>query len=163
MICLLIRVICGESPKVNQRHWTKVGHRQLVHPPTQLITSVERNCLHGSLWLIQPCWSTWGTHVNAPLVFSTVTLVSSTLRHHTVIYFTLNFLVYQVGVLWRISPQNLCTNFLPLPYEPNTVILNVTFQQHYWTLQNMHYLEISSFRRGLSLREVIGLLECCAA
>ena len=53
--CLLIRVICGESPKVNQRRRTKVGHRQLVHPSTPLITSVERNCLHGSLWLIQPC------------------------------------------------------------------------------------------------------------
>jgi hypothetical protein len=60
------RVICGESPKVNQRHWTKVGHRQLVHPSTPLITSIERNCLHGSLWLIQPRWSTWGTRVNAP-------------------------------------------------------------------------------------------------
>ena len=63
---LLIRVICGESPKVNQRRWTKVGHRHLVHPSTPLITSVERNCLHGSLWLIQPCWSTCGTRVNAP-------------------------------------------------------------------------------------------------
>ena len=68
--CLLIEVICGESPKVNQRRWTNVGHRQLVHPSTPLITSVERNCLHGSLWLIQPCWSTWGTRVNAPLVSS---------------------------------------------------------------------------------------------
>ena len=55
---------------VNQRHWTKVGRRQLVHPTTLLITSVERNCLHGSLWLIQPCWSTWGTRVNAPLASS---------------------------------------------------------------------------------------------
>jgi hypothetical protein len=63
----LLRVICGESPKVNQRRWTKVGHRQHVHQSTPLITSVERNCLHGSLWLIQPCWSTWGTRVNAPL------------------------------------------------------------------------------------------------
>jgi hypothetical protein len=59
------RVICGELPKVNRR-WTKAGHRQVVHPSTPLITSVERNCLHGSLWLIQPCWSTWGTRVNAP-------------------------------------------------------------------------------------------------
>ena len=67
MTCLLIRVICGESPKVNQRRWTKAGHRQLVPPSTPLITSVERNCLHGSLWLIQPRWSTWGTRVNAPL------------------------------------------------------------------------------------------------
>ena len=68
MACLWIRVICGESPKVNQRRWTKVGRRQLVHPSTPLIISVERNCLHFSLWLIQPCWSTWGTRVNAPLV-----------------------------------------------------------------------------------------------
>jgi len=52
---LLIRVICGESPKVNQRRLTKVGRRQLVHPSTPLITSVERSCLHRSLWLIQPC------------------------------------------------------------------------------------------------------------
>ena len=47
-------VICGESPEVNQQRRTKVGRRQLVHPSTPLITSVERNCLHGSLWLIQP-------------------------------------------------------------------------------------------------------------
>ena len=65
--CLLIRVICGESPNVNQRLWTKVGHRQLVHPSTPSISSVERNCLHGSLWLIHRCWSTWGTRVNARL------------------------------------------------------------------------------------------------
>ena len=63
--CLLIRVICGESPRVNQRRWTKVGHHQLVHPSAPFITFVERNCLHGSLWLIQPRWSTWGTRVNA--------------------------------------------------------------------------------------------------
>ena len=49
MTYLFTWVICGESPKVNQRRWTKVGHRQLVHPSTPLITSVERNCLHGSL------------------------------------------------------------------------------------------------------------------
>jgi len=42
-------------------------------------------------------------------------------------------------------------NFPLLPYESNTIILNVTFQQQYCPLQNMHYLEISSFRRGLSL------------
>jgi len=53
--------------EVNQRRWTKVGHRQLVQSSTPLITSVERNCLHGSLLLNQPCWSTWGTRVNAPL------------------------------------------------------------------------------------------------
>ena len=73
MTCLFTRVICGESPKVSQRRWTKVGHRQLVHPSTPLITSVERNCLHGSLWLIQPRWSTWGTRVNAPLACACVT------------------------------------------------------------------------------------------
>jgi len=65
--CLFTRVICGESPKVNQRRWTKVCHRQLVHLSTSLITSVERNCLHGSLWLTQLRWSTWGTRVNTPL------------------------------------------------------------------------------------------------
>jgi len=64
---LVYMVICGESPRVNQRRWTKVGRRQLVHPSTPLITSVERNCLHGSLWLIQPRWSTWGNRVNTPL------------------------------------------------------------------------------------------------
>ena len=69
MTCLFTRVICGESPKVNQRRWTKVGQPQIFHPSTPLITSVERNCLYGSLWLIQPCWSAWGTRVNAPLSF----------------------------------------------------------------------------------------------
>jgi len=64
--CLFTRVIYGESPRVNQRRWTKVGRRQLVHPSTPLITSVEWNCLHGSLWLIQLRWSTWGTGINAP-------------------------------------------------------------------------------------------------
>jgi hypothetical protein len=44
MTCLFTRVICGESPKVNQRRWTKVGRRQPVHPSTPLITSAERNC-----------------------------------------------------------------------------------------------------------------------
>ena len=67
MTYLFTRIICGDSPKVNQRRSTKVGRRQLVHPSTPLITSVERNCLHGSLWLIQPHWSTWGTRVNGPL------------------------------------------------------------------------------------------------
>jgi len=52
--------------QVNRRRWTKVGRRQLVHPSTPLITSVERNCLHGLLWLIQPRLPTWGTRVNAP-------------------------------------------------------------------------------------------------
>ena len=74
------RVIWGESPKVNQRRWTKVGHRQLVHPSTPLITSVERNRLHGSLLLIQPRWSTWGTRVNAPLAIRLVSLRLCTLR-----------------------------------------------------------------------------------
>jgi hypothetical protein len=76
--CLLIRVVCGESPKVNQRRWTKVGHRQLVQPSTPLITSVERNCLHGSLSLIKPCWSTWGTRVTAPLSANTDTFLQHT-------------------------------------------------------------------------------------
>jgi hypothetical protein len=51
---------------MNQRHWTKVGRRQLVSSP--LITFIQRYCLHGSLWLIQSYWSMKLARVNAPLV-----------------------------------------------------------------------------------------------
>jgi hypothetical protein len=51
---------------INDVEW-KLAVAQLVHPSTPSINFIERKCLHGSLWLIQPRWSTWGTRVNVPL------------------------------------------------------------------------------------------------
>ena len=63
---------------VTQSESTTLNDVELVHPSITLITSVERNCLHGSLWFIQPCWSTWGTRVNAPVGYIPTLIICNT-------------------------------------------------------------------------------------
>ena len=122
----------GWFNRVDHFRWKEQFARFTLVDSTPLITSVERNSLHGSPWLIQPRWSTWGTRVNAPLQHSH----SSCKRAFT----------WAVGMLFKTRFRcRLCRGFIPRQTSLVASIKSYGAQQLTGRPHELHFVTAQSW------------------